>query len=63
VDGNTPHALVARMMNSVIRPPHEVNPTVPSLLSAVVMRALSKDADDRPSTAGELYDLLAQVEE
>ena len=57
VDGSSPHVLMARMMSSAIRPPHEVNPGVPKLLSAIVMRTLAKDADNRPSTAGELYDL------
>ena len=63
VDGSSPHVLMARMLSSAIRPPHEVNPGVPKLLSAIVMRTLAKEADNRPSTAGELYDLLAQVEE
>jgi serine/threonine-protein kinase len=63
VDGSSPHALMARMLSGNVRPPSEVNPAVPRLLSAIVMRTLAKEADDRPSTAGELYDLLAQVEE
>ncbi len=63
VDGSSPHVLMARMLGSTIRPPHEVNPGVPKMLSAIVMRTLAKEANDRPSTAGELYDLLAQVEE
>jgi serine/threonine-protein kinase len=63
VDGTSPHSLVARMMNTPIRAPHEVNPAVPALLSAIVMRALAKEADDRPSSAAELYELLAQAEE
>ena len=63
VDGSSPHVLMARMLSSAIRPPHEVNPAVPKLLSAIVMRTLAKEADSRPSTAGELYDLLVQVEE
>lgn len=63
VDGSSPHVLMARMLSSNIRPPIEVNPAVPKLLSAIVMRTLSKDANDRPGTAGELYDLLAQIEE
>ena len=63
VDGTSPHALVARMMNTPIRAPHEVNSAVPALLSAIVMRTLAKEADDRPSSAAELYELLAQVEE
>jgi len=63
VDGSSPHVLMARMLASSFRPPHEVNPGVSRLLSAIVMRTLAKKADERPSTAGELYDLLAQVEE
>jgi serine/threonine-protein kinase len=63
VDGSSPHVLMARMMASPIRPPHEVNPGVSKLLSAIVMRTLAREADARPQTAGELYDLLAQVEE
>jgi serine/threonine-protein kinase len=63
VDGSSPHALMARMLSSNVRPPHELKPHVPKLLSAIVMRTLAREADDRPSTAAELYDLLAQVEE
>ena len=63
VDGSSPHVLMARMLASSFRPPHEVNPAVSKMLSAIVMRTLAKEADSRPSTAGELYDLLAQVEE
>jgi serine/threonine-protein kinase len=62
VDGSSPHVLMARMLSSAIRPPHEVNPAVPKVLSAIVMRTLAKEADQRPSTAGELYDLLVQLE-
>jgi serine/threonine-protein kinase len=63
VEGSSPHALVARMMSSNIQPPNEVNAAVPKLLSAIVMRTLAKEADDRPATAGELYELLTQAEE
>jgi serine/threonine-protein kinase len=63
VDGGSPHVLMARMLSSDIRPPHEVNAAVPRLLSAIVMRTLSKEPGDRPASAGELYELLAQVEE
>jgi serine/threonine-protein kinase len=63
VDGSSPHVLMARMLSSDIRPPHEVNPAVPRLLSAIVMRTLSKEPGDRPASAGELYELLAQVDE
>jgi serine/threonine-protein kinase len=63
VDGSSPHVLMARMLSSNIRPPHEVNPSVPRLLSAIVMRTLSKEPGDRPASAGELYDLLSQVDE
>ena len=63
VDGSSPHVLMARMLSSDIRPPHEVNPAVPRLLSAIVMRTLSKEPGDRPASAGELYDLLSQVDE
>ena len=63
VDGSSPQVLMARMLASSFRPPHEVNPAVSKLLSAIVMRTLAKKPDDRPSTAGDLYDLLAQVEE
>ena len=62
VDGSSPHVLMARMLASSFRPPHEVNPAVSKMLSAIVMRTLAKEADSRPSTAGELYDLLAQAE-
>jgi serine/threonine-protein kinase len=62
VDGSSPQVLMARMLSSDIRAPHEVNPAVSKLLSAIVMRALAREPDDRPSTAGELYELLAQAD-
>ncbi len=61
VEGSSPHVLMARMMAASIRPLHEVNPGVSRLLSGIVMRTLAKEANERPSTAGELYELLEQV--
>jgi serine/threonine protein kinase len=63
VEAPSPAALLGRLLTSTPRPAHEVNPDVPPQLSAVVMRALARDADHRPATAEAMYQMLVAVEE
>jgi eukaryotic-like serine/threonine-protein kinase len=63
VEATSPAALLGKLLTATPRPPHEVARGVPVPLSEVVMRALARDVDDRPATAGDLYDLLVRVED
>ncbi len=54
-------ALIAKQLNEEPVPPDTVNPEVPPELSALIVRLLSKSPDDRPASASELGELLAQV--
>jgi eukaryotic-like serine/threonine-protein kinase len=44
------------------RSPRELNPAVPPALDALVLQMLAKDPGDRPQTAGEVRDRLANFE-
>jgi len=63
VEATSPSALLGRLLTVTPRPPREVNAAVPQALSDIVMRALAKDAADRPASAEEMYELLVSVEE
>lgn len=63
VEASTPAALLGKLLTATIQPPHEINRAVPEMLSDVVMAALARDVDDRPATAGDLYDMLVRVED
>jgi serine/threonine-protein kinase len=54
-------ALIAKALNEDPTPPDQVNPDVSPDLSALIIRLLSKSPDDRPSSASELGELLAQI--
>jgi WD40 repeat protein/serine/threonine protein kinase len=43
------------------RPPRDVNPAVPPALSALVMRLLAKDPNDRPESAGAVIAELERI--
>jgi serine/threonine protein kinase/formylglycine-generating enzyme required for sulfatase activity len=45
------------------KPPREVNPEVPEVLSQLILRLLAKKAEDRPATAREVADALAALVE
>jgi eukaryotic-like serine/threonine-protein kinase len=63
VEAPSPAALLGALLTSTPRPPREVNPEVPAALSDIVMRALARNANARPATAEEMYELLAALEE
>jgi HAMP domain-containing protein len=63
--GRTPHtadnpmALVSRVLQEPLTPPHELVPEIPRRLSDVVLATLNRDRGKRPKTVTELHDLLA----
>ena len=67
--GRRPHeadsalALVGVKLAQDPLPPHEVSEDVPMELSRVIVRALSRNRDDRPATAARLYDELVHAVE
>ena len=50
--------LLLAHQSKIATPPHQVNPSIPLELSAVIMRSLAKRPDDRFQTAGELASAL-----
>ena len=62
VEAPSPAALLGRLLTSTPRPLQEVNPEVPPALAAVVMRALAREANHRPASAEEMYQMLVAVE-
>jgi len=50
--------LIGKMLSEPPRAPIDMNPEVPPELSALIVRVLSRDRNDRPATAGELGDEL-----
>jgi serine/threonine-protein kinase len=57
--GETMTDLFARIVATKARPPHEVRPEVPAGLSSIVMRCLSVEPAQRPSSVAELSLALA----
>ena len=53
--------LIGKMMTEPPRPPIEVNPEVPAELSALIVRTIARDRNDRPATAKELGDELDKL--
>lgn len=49
--GPSPRETMAAQLTRDPKPLHEVNPTVPASLSALVMRLLAKDPENRPANA------------
>ncbi|HEX8284439.1 MAG TPA: serine/threonine-protein kinase [Pyrinomonadaceae bacterium] len=61
--GVSPLALALAHSSEVPRPPRELVATIPPALEAVVLHALAKGADERPSDAGEFRRELYAVAE
>ena len=65
--GHTPHeadnpmTLIAKLIEETPKSPSSLNAEVPAALNDLVMRALSKDREQRPPTATALHDLLAAI--
>jgi serine/threonine-protein kinase len=53
--------LIGKMLSEPPRPPIDVNPEVPAALSALIVRTISRDRNDRPASAAELGDELDKL--
>ena len=60
---DSPITLISKVLESTPTAPQEINSDVPRSLSDLVLRTMSRDRETRPRNAGELHDLLAQVEQ
>jgi len=54
----TPIAVVVKHMNDPLPPPRQVNPGLPESIKRVILKALSKEAQDRYATAGDMVQAL-----
>lgn len=54
-------ALIAKLLKDEPVAPATLNPEVPPALSALIMRLLAKRPDERPRSAAEVRDLLAEL--
>jgi serine/threonine protein kinase len=59
-DADTPLAILMKHLNDPLPLPTQVDPTLPSALENVVLKALAKDPDDRFQTAQEMAAALQQ---
>ncbi len=60
-DGPTPFVVMRRHLEERPRPPSTVRPGLPAWLDELVLRALAKHPPERPQTAAELRQALAQL--
>ena len=57
----SPIVLLARLLEEVPAAPRALHPDIPARLSDLVMQTLAKDRNDRPRSAAELHDRLAEI--
>ena len=57
----TPIALIARVLEETPDPPRAVFADIPQSISALVMRAMSRERDARPASAKALHDALEEI--
>jgi serine/threonine protein kinase len=60
-EAQSPISLIAKLLHDEPAPPVTLNADVPAPLSALIIRLLSKKADERPRTAADLGKQLAQL--
>ncbi|MBI5929270.1 MAG: protein kinase [Chloroflexi bacterium] len=62
-DADTPFAIVMKHINDPLPSPRRFNANLPNAVELVVLKALSKDPEDRYPTAGELGKAVQQARE
>ena len=60
--GDSPVAVAYQQLSQTAPPPSTHNPDVPPALDAIVMRAMSKNPDERQATAEEIRDELLTID-
>jgi serine/threonine-protein kinase len=60
-EGASPIALIAKVLHTTPATPAEKDPSIPAALSGLVMRLLDKEPAERPGSARELRELLAEL--
>ena len=53
-DGDTPFAVIMKHISEPLPLPTKVNPNIPESVERVILKAMSKDPEDRYQTAGEM---------
>jgi serine/threonine-protein kinase len=53
--------LIGKMLSEPPRPPIEIDPTIPASLSALIVRTIARDRNERPASAAELGDALEKL--
>jgi HAMP domain-containing protein len=57
----SPIVLISRILEEMPPPPHTLHSDIPVAVSALVMRAMSRDRESRPQTAVALHDALERL--
>src|SRR3712207_1684193 len=60
-DADTPLGIAMKHVNGYLRPPKEVNPSIPNGINAITCRLLAKDPEDRYASDAELIEDLERV--
>ena len=58
---DSPITLIAKILEETPPAPRSLDGDIPEPLSALVMRTIARDRDQRPRTAEELHDGLAKI--
>ena len=53
--------LIGKMLSEPPRPPNEADPSVPPALSALILRTIARDREERPASAAALADELEKL--
>jgi eukaryotic-like serine/threonine-protein kinase len=60
-DADTPIGIAMKHVNGLVRPPQELNPSVPDGINAITLRLLAKNPEDRYGSDAELIEDLERI--